>query len=215
MHKTTSRFTLLPQSDVREIISLSLLCHGRLFIKWWTHTSTHLTNGHPFVPLFPEWRLSKSPLLLSSILRYDAHTPSSQFLWSISTCICCSTSSVSSAAAKPPSSSLIAKSPCQVQKGVTPETFLNSTYHRTTSPPAVLHAMSTAFGDRECQSRFVSHVLPPNPTKDLMSRRLSNEVAARRSSCSSWRRLWGAGEGEQWRERALVFSSILSDLNNS
>jgi len=80
---------------------------------------------------------------------------------------------------------------------------------------------STAFGDEEDQ--LDDYVLPPNPTeKDLIEqKRRQNTVAARRSRKRKLEHLQlletslekERQEKEQWRERAMMLSSILSGLN--
>jgi len=123
-----------------------------------------------------------------------------------------------------------------IRKGVTPETLLDesaptqSRNYVTPSAtsrkevPAVFarkRARSTAFGDEEDQ--LDDYTLPPNPTeKDLIEqKRRQNTVAARRSRKRKLEHLQlletslekERQEKEQWRERALMLSSILSGLN--
>ena len=123
-----------------------------------------------------------------------------------------------------------------IRKGVTPETLLDesaptqSRNYITPSAtsrkevPAVFarkRARSTAFGDEEDQ--LDDYVLPPNPTeKDLIEqKRRQNTVAARRSRKRKLEHLQlletslekERQEKEQWRERAMMLSSILSGLN--
>jgi hypothetical protein len=126
-----------------------------------------------------------------------------------------------------------------IRKGVTPESLLDESAPTQTrnyvtpsatsrkEVPAVFarkRGRSTAFGDEEDQLDD-DYVLPPNPTeKDLIEqKRRQNTVAARRSrkrklehmqlletSLEKERQL-----KEQWRERALMLSSILSGLNQA
>ena len=124
-----------------------------------------------------------------------------------------------------------------IRKGVTPETLLDesaptqSRNYVTPSAtsrkevPAVFarkRARSTAFGDEEDQ--LDDYTLPPNPTeKDLIEqKRRQNTVAARRSRKRKLEHLQlletslekERQEKEQWRQRALMLSSILSGLNH-
>jgi len=123
-----------------------------------------------------------------------------------------------------------------IRKGVTPETLLDETAptqsRKYITPsatsrkevPAVFarkRARSTAFGDEEDQ--LDDYILPPNPTeKDLIEqKRRQNTVAARRSRKRKLEHLQlletslekERQEKEQWRERALMLSSILVGLN--
>ena len=123
-----------------------------------------------------------------------------------------------------------------IRKGVTPENLLDETaptqarHYVTPSVtsrkevPAVFarkRARSTAFGDEEDQ--LDDYVLPPNPTeKDLIEqKRRQNTVAARRSRKRKLEHLQlleksleeERQQKEQWRQRALMLSSILSGLN--
>jgi len=123
-----------------------------------------------------------------------------------------------------------------IRKGVTPETLLDEsapTQSRNYVTPSATsrkdvpvvfarkRARSTAFGDEEDQ--LDDYVLPPNPTeKDLIEqKRRQNTVAARRSRKRKLEHLQlletslekERQEKEQWRERALMLSSILSGLN--
>ena len=123
-----------------------------------------------------------------------------------------------------------------IRKGVTPESLLDESAPTQTrnyvtpsatsrkEVPAVFarkRARSTAFGDEEDQ--LDDYVLPPNPTeKDLIEqKRRQNTVAARRSRKRKLEHLQlletslekERQEKEQWRERALMLSSILSGLN--
>ena len=142
---------------------------------------------------------------------------------------------VSSAATKA-SASRRRVSATGIRKGVTPETLLDETAptqsrnYVTPSAtsrkevPAVFarkRARSTAFGDEEDQ--LDDYTLPPNPTeKDLIEqKRRQNTVAARRSRKRKLEHLQlletslekERQEKEQWRQRALMLSSILSGLN--
>jgi len=142
---------------------------------------------------------------------------------------------VSSVVAKPPATrrKVIATG---IRKGVTPETLLDEsapTQSRNYVTPSVTsrkevpaifarkRSRSTAFGDEEDQ--LDDYVLPPNPTeKDLIEqKRRQNTVAARRSRKRKLEHLQlletslekERQEKEQWRERAMMLSSILSGLN--
>jgi hypothetical protein len=123
-----------------------------------------------------------------------------------------------------------------IRKGVTPESLLDETAptqsrnYATPSAtsrkevPAVFarkRGRSTAFGDEEDQ--LDDYVLPPNPTeKDLIEqKRRQNTVAARRSRKRKLEHVQlleksleeERQQKEQWRQRALMLSSILSGLN--
>ena len=142
---------------------------------------------------------------------------------------------VSSVVAKPPTTRRKVTA-TGIRKGITPETLLDETAptqsrnYVTPSAtsrkdvPAVFarkRARSTAFGDEEDQ--LDDYVLPPNPTeKDLIEqKRRQNTVAARRSRKRKLEHLQlleqslekERQEKEQWRERAMMLSSILSGLN--
>ena len=140
-----------------------------------------------------------------------------------------------SAAAKPPAIRRKVTA-TGIRKGVTPESLLDESAPTQTrnyvtpsatsrkEVPAVFarkRARSTAFGDEEDQ--LDDYVLPPNPTeKDLIEqKRRQNTVAARRSRKRKLEHLQLLETSlekerqlkEQWRERALMLSSILSGLN--
>jgi len=144
-------------------------------------------------------------------------------------------SNVSSAVAKAPATRRKVTA-TGIRKGVTPETLLDEsapTQSRNYITPSVTsrkevpaifarkRARSTAFGDEEDQ--LDDYVLPPNPTeKDLIEqKRRQNTVAARRSRKRKLEHLQllesslekERQEKEQWRERALMLSSILVGLN--
>jgi hypothetical protein len=142
---------------------------------------------------------------------------------------------ISSVAAKPPPIRRKVTA-TGIRKGVTPESLLDETAPTQTrnyatpsatsrkEVPAIFarkRARSTAFGDEEDQ--LDDYVLPPNPTeKDLIEqKRRQNTVAARRSRKRKLEHLQLLETSvekerqlkEQWRERALMLSSILSGLN--
>ena len=142
---------------------------------------------------------------------------------------------ISSVAAKPPAIRRKV-SATGIRKGITPESLLDESAPTQTrnyvipsatsrkDVPAVFarkRARSTAFGDEEDQ--LDDYVLPPNPTeKDLIEqKRRQNTVAARRSRKRKLEHLQllesslekERQEKEQWRERAMMLSSILSGLN--
>ena len=142
---------------------------------------------------------------------------------------------ISSVATKPPPFHLKV-SATGIRKGVPPESLLDESA-QTQSPnyvtpsvtsrkevPAVFsckRARSTAFSDEEDQ--LDDYVLPPNPTeKDLIEqKRRQNTVAARRSRERKLEHLQlletslekERQSKEQWRERALMLSSILNGLD--
>jgi len=142
---------------------------------------------------------------------------------------------MSSVAAKPPAIRRKVTA-TGIRKGVTPESLLDeaaptqSRNYVTPSAtsrkevPAIFarkRSRSTAFGDEEDQ--LDDYVLPPNPTeKDLIEqKRRQNTVAARRSRKRKLEHLQLLEASlekerqlkEQWRERALMLSSMLTGLN--
>jgi hypothetical protein len=197
----------------------------------------------PLFPMFPEWEDVQEPVAEKTLPELDPSslivmTPTTPLLDSFDPSQLDSApqpTNVSSAVAKPPASrrKVIATG---IRKGVTPETLLDEsapTQSRNYVTPSVTsrkevpaifarkRARSTAFGDEEDQ--LDDYVLPPNPTeKDLIEqKRRQNTVAARRSRKRKLEHLQllesslekERQEKEQWRERALMLSSILSGLN--
>jgi hypothetical protein len=190
----------------------------------------------PLFPMFPEWEEREPVLEPKAVLDPSSlivMTPTSPALDSFNPSQLTSAPQPNDAAK---SASRRKITPTGIRKGVTPETLLDDTAptqsrnYVTSSAtsrkevPAVFarkRARSTAFGDEEDQ--LDDYVLPPNPTeKDLIEqKRRQNTVAARRSRKRKLEHLQllesslekERQEKEQWRERAFLLSSMLSNLN--
>jgi hypothetical protein len=202
-------------------------------------TSPHYNA--PLFPMFPEWEGVREPAAESkAVAELDASalivmTPTSPLLDSFDPSQLTSAPQPSTVPSKAPASRRKVTA-TGIRKGVTPETLLdesaptqsrNYIIPSATSRkevPAIFarkRSRSTAFGDEEDQ--LDDYILPPNPTeKDLIEqKRRQNTVAARRSrkrklehlqflECSLEKE---RQEKEQWRERTMMLSSILSGLN--
>jgi len=193
----------------------------------------------PLFPIFPEWEDVREPVSQSkAVPELDTSalipmTPTSPLLDSFDPS---QLSVPSTSSTVKPTATRRKTTATGIRKGVTPDNLLDETaptQSRNYVTPSVTsrkevpavfarkRARSTAFGDEEDQ--LDDFVLPPNPTeKDLIEqKRRQNTVAARRSrkrklehvqllekSLEDERR-----QKEQWRQRALMLSSILSGLN--
>jgi hypothetical protein len=190
----------------------------------------------PLFPMFPEWEEREPVVEPKAVLDPSSlivMTPTSPALDSFNPSQLTSAPQPNDAAK---SASRRKITPTGIRKGVTPETLLDDTAptqsrnYVTPSAtsrkevPAVFarkRARSTAFGDEEDQ--LDDYVLPPNPTeKDLIEqKRRQNTVAARRSRKRKLEHMQllesslekERQEKEQWRERAFLLSSMLSNLN--
>jgi len=193
----------------------------------------------PLFPMFPEWEEREPVVEPKAVIDPSSlivMTPTSPALDSFDP------SQLTSAPQPNDIPSAVAKArrkinPTGIRKGVTPDTLLDesaptqSRNYVTPSAtsrkevPAVFarkRSRSTAFGDEEDQ--LDDYVLPPNPTeKDLIEqKRRQNTVAARRSRKRKLEHLQTLEsslekvrqEKEQWRERALLLSSMLTNMNH-
>ena len=194
-------------------------------------------DNAPLFPMFPEWEEREPVVEPKAVLDPSSlivMTPTSPALDSFDPSQLTSTQSNNISAMASASRRKIA--PTGIRKGVTPDTLLDETAptqsrnYVTPSAtsrkevPAVFarkRARSTAFGDEEDQ--LDDYVLPPNPTeKDLIEqKRRQNTVAARRSRKRKLEHLQLLESSlekerqakEQWRERAMMLSSMLVNLN--
>ena len=120
-----------------------------------------------------------------------------------------------------------------IRKGLTPEALLNESALTQSRDyidpvrkeiPAVFarkRAMWTAFDDDEEQPDEVDQLDEEDDDEDQIDSLCQNILAAKRSKKRKLEHLWESSlekerqEKEQWRERALRLSSILSGLNQS
>jgi len=205
--------------------------------------SQMLTGPDYAQPLFPLWSDMQEPVTQPKpaaagldVSALISMSPSSPLYDSFDPSQLTQATEVPPSSAKPATTRRKVTSATGIRKGVTPENLLDETaptqarHYVTPSVtsrkevPAVFarkRARSTAFGDEEDQ--LDDYVLPPNPTeKDLIEqKRRQNTVAARRSRKRKLEHLQlleksleeERQQKEQWRQRALMLSSILSGLN--